>query len=96
MKRHVGVDEQAQGSILTSVVQRGDGTVSGRTGGRECNDCAVQSNEDKDATQDEDFPPLSEELPWTSLRPKASQLRKKKELYMEEATPRNAVAAAVR
>jgi hypothetical protein len=39
-------------------------------------------------TQDEDFLPLSEELPWTSLRPKASQLRQKKSLYMEEITPR--------
>ena len=39
------------------------------------------------ATQD-DFPALSGELPLTSLRPKGSQLRKKKSLYMEETTPR--------
>jgi len=39
------------------------------------------------ATQD-DFPPLSEELPWTSLRPTGSQPRKKKSLYMEETRPR--------
>jgi hypothetical protein len=34
------------------------------------------------ATQD-DFPALSGELPLTSLRPKGSQLRKKKSLYSD-------------
>jgi hypothetical protein len=48
VKRHDGVDEQAQGPISSSVVQRGDGTVSGRTGGRDCNDGAGQPREDKD------------------------------------------------
>jgi hypothetical protein len=50
----------------------------------------VQGNHAKtrSTTQDEDFPPLSEELPWTSLRPKGSQLRKNKRLYMEETTSR--------
>jgi hypothetical protein len=48
VKRHDGVDEQAQGPISTSVVQRRDVTVSGRTGGRDCNDGAGQPREDKD------------------------------------------------
>jgi hypothetical protein len=73
VKRHDGFDEQAQGPISTSVVQRRDGTVSGRTGGRDCNDGAKT----RTTTQDEDFAPLFEKLSWTSLRPKASQLRKK-------------------
>ena len=48
MKRHDGVDEQNQGTISTSVAQRGDGTVSGRTGSRDCNDGAGKPREDKD------------------------------------------------
>ena len=88
VKRHDGVDKQAQGPISTSVVQRGDGTVSGWTGGRKCNNGAGQPHEEKDATQDKDFPPLSEELPWISLRPKAFQIRKNKRLYMEGITSR--------
>ena len=50
----------------------------------------VQGNHAKTrtTTQYEDFPPLSEDLPWTSLRPKGSQLRKKERLYMEETMSR--------
>ena len=48
VKQHDGVDEQAQGPISTRVVQRGDGTVSGRTGWRDCNDGAGQPLEEKD------------------------------------------------
>jgi hypothetical protein len=50
VKRHDGVDEQAQGPIPTSVVQMGDGTVSERTGGRDFNDAAEQPPEDKDCS----------------------------------------------
>jgi hypothetical protein len=102
VKGHDGFDEQAQGPISTSVVHRGEGTVYGRTGGRDCNDGAarVQGNHAKTrtATQDDDFPPLSEKISRTSLRPKASQLRKKKRLYSTRKRPRldNAVAAAGR
>ena len=48
MKQHDSVDEQAQGPISTSVVQMGDGTVAGRTVGRDCNDGAGQPREVKD------------------------------------------------
>jgi len=48
VKRHDSFDEQAQGPISTSVVHRGEGTVYGRTGGRECNDGAGQPRENKD------------------------------------------------
>ena len=59
----------------------------------------VQGNHAKTrTTAQDDFPPLSEKLSRTSLRPKASQLRKKKRLYSTRKIPRldNAVAAAVR
>lgn len=98
VKRHDGVDEQAQGPMSTSVVQRGDGTVSRRTGGRGYNDSAAREQgnyaKTRTATQDEDFPPLSEELSWTSLRPKGSQLRK--DYTWKRPRLDNAAAAAVR
>jgi hypothetical protein len=58
----------------------------------------VQGNHAKTrtTTQDEDFPPLPEKLSWTSLRPKASQLRKKKRLYIEETTPRQSSRSRTR
>jgi hypothetical protein len=100
VKRHDGVDEQDQGPISISVVQRGDGTVSGRTGGRDCNDGAarVQGNHAKTrtATQDEDFPPLPEELTWTSCGQRDPNSEKRKYCTWKRPRLDNALATAVR
>jgi hypothetical protein len=88
VKRHDGVDEQAQGPYRPALF-RGE-TVPSLDGLARGTVMTVQGNYEntRTATQDEDFPPSSEELFWTSLRPKGSQLRKKKCLYVEENTTR--------
>jgi hypothetical protein len=98
VKRHDLADEQDQGPISISIVQRGDGTVSGRTGGRDFNDGAarVQGKHAKTrtTTKDEYFPPLSEELSWTSCGQRGPNSEKRK--YCSRKRPRldNALAAA--
>jgi hypothetical protein len=92
VKRHDGVDEQAHGPISPSVLKRGDGAIFERTEEMDCHDGAagVQGNHATAgaATEEEDFPPLSEELYWTSLRPKGSLPKRKKRVHIEEITPR--------
>jgi len=90
-KQNNGADEQAHRPISPNVLKRGEGTIFGRTYGRDYNDRAegVQGNRlmTGTATQDEDFPSLCEEFSCTSWWPKGSLPKKKKRLYMEGSAP---------
>lgn len=73
MKRHEGAAERDNGLTSPSILKRGDGTILKQPNKWKSHDGAagVPGNHATTgiATRD-DFPPLSEEISWTSLRPK--------------------------